>query len=106
MGAGGDGSFSGNQTAMEFTPTRTSFLFQCFTVNVNATFLTPITVSLRALSCREVRLHNWSTFPHLAQAKDLVCQSMPFSYFYMQASGNDGHNHNISMYSAIGSGKC
>lgn len=41
----GEGGVQANQTAMEFTSTRTSFLFQCFTVNVNATFLTPIVVS-------------------------------------------------------------
>lgn len=45
MGVGGDGTSQANQTAMEFTATRTSFLSQCFSVAVNATFLTPIDVS-------------------------------------------------------------
>lgn len=99
----GEGGVQANQTAVEFSATRTSFLFQCFTVNVNATFLTPIVVSHSSEDILTSRVHLTSFFS--IQARDLVRQSMPFSYFYMQAEANDNRNHDISMYSSIGVGE-
>ncbi|KLO07475.1 hypothetical protein SCHPADRAFT_881683 [Schizopora paradoxa] len=66
-----------NQTAISFTATRTSATFAAGPVIVNATFLSPVTPN------------------------DLVRQSMPFVYFYLDISSTDGASHNIRIYSDI-----
>ncbi|THH06834.1 hypothetical protein EW145_g3808 [Phellinidium pouzarii] len=66
-----------NQTAVEFTPTRTSLLFSAGPMQINATFLNPI------------------------EPTDLVRQSLPFSYFYLSATSTDGNAHTLRMYSDI-----
>lgn len=38
-----------NQTAVELTPLRSSIVYQCFQMNVNLTFLNPISVSIRPI---------------------------------------------------------
>ncbi|KAI5119765.1 hypothetical protein M0805_009236 [Coniferiporia weirii] len=66
-----------NQTAVEFTPTSTTFVLTAGQVQINATFLNPI------------------------EPADLVRQSLPFSYFYMSAASLDGNPHNLRMYSDV-----
>ncbi|KLO15795.1 hypothetical protein SCHPADRAFT_243599 [Schizopora paradoxa] len=66
-----------NQTAASFTATRTSFTFITGPVEVNVTFLSPITPN------------------------DLVRQSMPFAYFYMDITSTDGAAHDIRIYSDV-----
>ncbi|TCD67397.1 hypothetical protein EIP91_012432 [Steccherinum ochraceum] len=67
-----------NSTAVlgwEVTPTRTIYRFQAGTsMQVNITFLTPIEVD------------------------DLVKQSIPFSYFYLDAVSMDGQTHELQTY--------
>ena len=43
--AGETGVLTANQTGVNFTPTRTSFTFTAGAMSINATFLTPVTVS-------------------------------------------------------------
>ncbi|KLO15787.1 hypothetical protein SCHPADRAFT_938384 [Schizopora paradoxa] len=64
-----------NQTAVNFTATKTSFSLTAGPVNVNATFLSPITPN------------------------DLVRQSLPFSYFYLDILSADGKAHDVRVYS-------
>ncbi|KAI5120589.1 hypothetical protein M0805_002538 [Coniferiporia weirii] len=66
-----------NQTAVEFTPTSTTFVLTAGKMQINATFLNPI------------------------EPTDLVRQSLPFSYFYMSAASLDGNPHNLRMYSDV-----
>ncbi|KLO15798.1 DUF1793-domain-containing protein [Schizopora paradoxa] len=66
-----------NQTAANFTATRTSFTFITGPVEVNVTFLSPITPN------------------------DLARQSMPFAYVYMDIATTDGAPHNIHIYSDV-----
>lgn len=39
------------------------------------------------------------------QPDDLVRQSMPFSYLYINTASNDGNAHNVRLYSDITGGK-
>ncbi|KAI5119766.1 hypothetical protein M0805_009237 [Coniferiporia weirii] len=66
-----------NQTAVEFTPTTTTFVLIAGNMQINLTFLSPI------------------------EPTDLVRQSLPFSYFYMTATSLDGNPHTVRMYSDI-----
>ncbi|KAL5492930.1 hypothetical protein ACEPAI_4378 [Sanghuangporus weigelae] len=69
-----------NQTAVEFTATRTSFLMTADTVQFNMTFLSPI------------------------EPKNLTLQSLPFAYLYITAESMDGQPHRVRMYSDIEGG--
>ncbi|KLO15801.1 hypothetical protein SCHPADRAFT_243997 [Schizopora paradoxa] len=75
------GSFSNlalaNQTVASFTATKASFTLMAGPVAVNATFLSPLTPS------------------------DLVRQSLPFAYFYVDISSIDGAAHDVRIYSDI-----
>ncbi|KLO15800.1 DUF1793-domain-containing protein [Schizopora paradoxa] len=65
------------QTAVNFTATKTTYSLSAGPINVNATFLSPITPN------------------------DLVRQSMPFVYFYLDIFSTDGAAHDIRIYSDI-----
>ncbi|KAK0441136.1 hypothetical protein EV421DRAFT_751118 [Armillaria borealis] len=74
------GSASGtktNLTSFEITPTRTILSIQANTMNVNVTFLSPI------------------------EPSNLVLQSLPFSYVYIDVESNDGQEHLVQLYSDI-----
>ncbi|KAK0481514.1 hypothetical protein IW261DRAFT_1334456 [Armillaria novae-zelandiae] len=66
-----------NLTSFEVTPTRTIFSIHANTTNVNVTFLSPI------------------------EPSDLVLQSLPFSYVYIDVESSDGQEHSIQLYSDI-----
>ncbi|KAH8111989.1 DUF1793-domain-containing protein [Phellopilus nigrolimitatus] len=66
-----------NQTAVQFTPTRTSYILNAGPVSVNATFLSPI------------------------EPTDLARQSLPFSYFYLSVQSSDGKSHDVQVYSDV-----
>ncbi|KAK0481511.1 hypothetical protein IW261DRAFT_1606804 [Armillaria novae-zelandiae] len=66
-----------NLTSFEVTPTRTIFRIHANATNVNVTFLSPI------------------------EPSDLVLQSLPFSYVYVDVESNDGQEHSIQLYSDI-----
>ncbi|KAH8111927.1 DUF1793-domain-containing protein [Phellopilus nigrolimitatus] len=68
---------SANQTAVQLTPTRTSYILNAGPVTVNATFLSPI------------------------EPTDLVRQSLPFSYFYLSVQSSDGQSHDVQLYSDV-----
>ncbi|KAH8111930.1 DUF1793-domain-containing protein [Phellopilus nigrolimitatus] len=68
---------SANQTTVQLTPTRTSYILNAGPVTVNATFLSPI------------------------EATDLVRQSLPFSYFYLSVQSSDGQSHDVQLYSDV-----
>ncbi|KLO15788.1 hypothetical protein SCHPADRAFT_938385 [Schizopora paradoxa] len=68
---------SASQTAIEFTATKTIISLTAGPVVVNVTFLSPITPS------------------------DLVRQSMPFAYFYVDISSADGFPHDVRIYSDV-----
>ncbi|TCD69631.1 hypothetical protein EIP91_006856 [Steccherinum ochraceum] len=60
---------------LEFTPTKTIFILQAGpSMQVNATFMTPI------------------------ETDDIVKQSMPFSYLYLDAVSTDGQPHDFQAY--------
>lgn len=40
------------------------------------------------------------------QETDPVKQSMPFSYYYIDAVSTDGQPHNVQVYSDISAGTC
>ncbi|KAL5536140.1 hypothetical protein ACEPAF_4245 [Sanghuangporus sanghuang] len=63
-----------NQTAVEFSATRTSFIFTTGPMQINMSFISPI------------------------EPTDLVRQSIPFSYITMSASSIDGNTHNVRMF--------
>ncbi|KAK0199056.1 hypothetical protein F5146DRAFT_920298 [Armillaria mellea] len=66
-----------NLTSFEVTPTRTILSIHANTTNVNVTFLSPI------------------------EPSNLVLQSLPFSYVYIDVESNDGQKHSIQLYSDI-----
>ncbi|KAK0481513.1 hypothetical protein IW261DRAFT_1681573 [Armillaria novae-zelandiae] len=66
-----------NLTSSEVTLTRTIFSIHANTTNVNVTFLSPI------------------------EPSDLVLQSLPFSYVYIDVESSDGQEHSIQLYSDI-----
>ncbi|TCD67398.1 hypothetical protein EIP91_012433 [Steccherinum ochraceum] len=60
---------------LEITPTRTIYRFQAgSTMQINVTYLTPI------------------------ETEDMVKQSIPFSYFYLDAVSADGQPHEVQAY--------
>ncbi|KAK0481474.1 hypothetical protein IW261DRAFT_1681366, partial [Armillaria novae-zelandiae] len=63
--------------SFEVTPTRTIFSLHVNTTDVNVTFLSPI------------------------EPSNLVLQSLPFSYAYIDVESNDGQEHSIQLYSDI-----
>ncbi|KAK0199053.1 hypothetical protein F5146DRAFT_118166 [Armillaria mellea] len=73
----GDSGTVTNLTDFEVTPTRTIFSIHANTTNVNVTFLSPI------------------------ESSNLVLQSLPFSYVYIDVESNDGQEHSIQLYSDI-----
>ncbi|KAK0208960.1 hypothetical protein DFS33DRAFT_488996 [Desarmillaria ectypa] len=66
-----------NLTSFEVTPTRTILSIHANTTNVNVTFLSPI------------------------EPSNLILQSLPFSYVYIDVESNDGQEHSIQLYSDI-----
>ncbi|KAK0239510.1 hypothetical protein EDD85DRAFT_452362 [Armillaria nabsnona] len=73
----GDSGTETNLTSFEITPTRTILSIQANTTNVNVTFLSPI------------------------EPSNLVLQSLPFSYVYIDVESNDGQEHLVQLYSDI-----
>ncbi|OCB90969.1 DUF1793-domain-containing protein [Sanghuangporus baumii] len=65
------------QQSFVFTPTRSSYVLQAGLVNVTMTFMSPI------------------------EAKDIVRQSLPFSYLYFEVDSIDGNAHDIIIYSDV-----
>ncbi|PBL00335.1 hypothetical protein ARMGADRAFT_915623 [Armillaria gallica] len=63
--------------SFEVTATRTIFSIHANTMDVNVTFLSPI------------------------EPSNLVLQSLPFSYVYIDVESNDGQEHSIQLYSDI-----
>ncbi|PBK76561.1 hypothetical protein ARMSODRAFT_875663 [Armillaria solidipes] len=63
--------------SFEVTPTRTILSIHANTMDVNVTFLSPI------------------------EPSNLVLQSLPFSYVYIDVESNDGQEHSIQLYSDI-----
>ncbi|KAL5508744.1 hypothetical protein ACEPAG_4723 [Sanghuangporus baumii] len=66
-----------SQQSFVFTPTRSSYVLQAGLVNVTMTFMSPI------------------------EAKDIVRQSMPFSYLYFEVDSIDGNAHDIRIRSDV-----
>ena len=71
-----------NTTIVDFTATRTLLLAQAGVINVNVTFLSPITPN------------------------DLVTQSLPFGYVSLTVESSDGAEHDVSVYMDISAGMC
>ncbi|KAF9790927.1 hypothetical protein BJ322DRAFT_417052 [Thelephora terrestris] len=65
------------QKYMTITPTRTIITLTCGAVDLTATFLSPI------------------------EPKDLVNQSIPFSYLSVEVLSNDGNPHHVQLYTDI-----
>ncbi|EJC98576.1 uncharacterized protein FOMMEDRAFT_170841 [Fomitiporia mediterranea MF3/22] len=72
-----NGENTPNQTAVEFTATRTSFLLSAGGVQFNMSFLSPI------------------------EPKNFTLQSLPFAYLYMTAQSTDGQLHRVRMYTDV-----
>jgi hypothetical protein len=70
-----------NLTNFEITPTRTILSFQAGPMSFNATFLSPI------------------------EPDDLVLQSLPFGYLYLDASSADGKPHSVQLYCDVSGGE-
>uniref|UniRef100_A0A0W0F8G8 Glutaminase a n=1 Tax=Moniliophthora roreri TaxID=221103 RepID=A0A0W0F8G8_MONRR len=60
--------------SMQITPTRTIFVLEAGRVQLNVTFLSPI------------------------EPSDLVLQSLPFSYIYVDVHSLDGQSHSVQVY--------
>jgi hypothetical protein len=76
------GSTTVNQTAFEYTSTKTIFTMNVQDkVEMNITFMSPITPS------------------------DFKRQSLVFSYLNVEVSSLDGHDHNVQVYADISAGK-
>ncbi|THH06365.1 hypothetical protein EW145_g4138 [Phellinidium pouzarii] len=65
------------QKSMEFTATQSTFVLTAGPVDLTATFLSPV------------------------EPKDLVRQSLPFSYLSLTAAPNDGNAHSVQVYTDI-----
>ena len=69
------------QTAFEYTSTRSTFMMSAGAVNMNITFLSPLTPT------------------------DLKRQSLPFSYVDVAVSSADGETHDVELYTDITAGE-
>lgn len=88
-----------NLTDIVITPTRTVLTVQARTMDVTVTFLSPIEV------CNaRVRKNTYSLYLHL-QPDDLVLQSFPFTYMYIDVKSNDGQEHSVQLYCDLTGGK-
>ena len=85
------------QLAVDFTPTKTTFVLEAGPLIVNATFMSPVTVNIVVPIELVVDL--------FSKPNDLIRQSMPFSYFYVTARSSDGLPHAFKIYSDISSGE-
>ncbi|KAG6833882.1 hypothetical protein H0H87_007893 [Tephrocybe sp. NHM501043] len=74
---GGATPLKARQKSSEFTSTQSIFVLSAGPVDVTVTFLSPI------------------------EAKDLVKQSIPFSYMAVSATPTDGKSHSVQLYSDI-----
>jgi Domain of unknown function (DUF5127) len=87
-----------NLTNVLVTPTRTIFVAQTGSMQVNLTFLNPI----------EVRFNSSVTFKvlhmHHLKPGDWVKQSIPFSYIAFTAESLDGASHTVQVYSDVTGG--
>lgn len=88
---------------VDFTATRTSFLLTAGPMTINASYISPIEVCT-LLSSNHTMPYTYNVL----QPTDLLRQSMPFTYFALSATSNDGNAHNLRVYSDItgGSSKC
>jgi hypothetical protein len=76
------GSTTVNQTAFEYTSTKSIFTMNVRDkVEMNITFMSPITPS------------------------DFKRQSLVFSYLNVEVSSLDGHDHDVQVYADISAGK-
>jgi hypothetical protein len=70
-----------NQTAYEYTSTRSIFMFEVDEkISMTVTFLSPLTL------------------------KDLKRQSLVFSYMNVEVSSLDGAEHDVQVYTDVGAG--
>ncbi|KAF8900337.1 hypothetical protein CPB85DRAFT_163127 [Mucidula mucida] len=75
FGGGGSNTTNTNLTNVEITPTRSILTIQAGVMDVTVTFLSPI--------------------------EDLILQSLPFTYLYIDAKSRDGSQHSIQFYSDV-----
>ena len=71
-----------NQTSFSYTSTRSIFTMQAGPVNMNVTFLSPVTPD------------------------DLLRQSMPITYLTVQVQSADGQEHDVQLYTDVSAGRC
>lgn len=88
-----------NLTNLAITPTRTIFTLQAGPMQLNVTFLSPIEV--RRVSIRKIKT---SLIYNLAKPSDLVRQSLPFSFVYVEVASTDGNQHSVQIYSDVTAG--
>lgn len=84
---------------MHITPTRTILNVTAGPLDLTLTFLSPIEVCARRMKCL-VKLTILAIQP-----ADPVLQSLPFSYLTLEASSNDGLQHQVQVYTDIDTGK-
>lgn len=65
---------------------------------MSATFLSPITVRFHPISFGE---HLLTVHLFYGKPNDLIRQSIPFAYFYLDIDSTDGNAHDIRVYSDI-----
>jgi hypothetical protein len=70
-----------NQTSFSYTSTRSTFIMQAGGVEMNITFLSPVTPD------------------------DFKRQSLPFSYVNVDIFSVDGNSHDVQLYADISAGK-
>jgi hypothetical protein len=88
-----------NLTNITITPTRTIITVMAGPMMVNVTYLSPIEASLFHLTSA------WRIMTcFLQKPADLVRQSMPFSYVYVEATSLDGKAHHVQVYSDVSGG--
>ncbi|KZV67101.1 DUF1793-domain-containing protein [Peniophora sp. CONT] len=75
--SGVDGTRKAVQKSVSFTSTQSQFVLTADRVDITVTFLSPI------------------------EPKDLVKQSLPFSYMSVSAQANDGRSHSVQVYTDI-----
>jgi len=83
----------------KFTSTRTTITMTCGSVDLTATFLSPIEVRTPSIT----NLQQGCDLTK-AQPTDLVNQSIPFSYLSVEVISNDGMPHKVQLYTAVSGG--
>jgi hypothetical protein len=82
------------------TATRTMFRMEAGPVSLNVSFLSPVEVRFRPIFI-DIALELDIRACLVIQPTNLVRQSFPFAYVYVDVSANDGQTHSVQLYTDV-----